>query len=117
MRNDFERDVFKALAKEYGKNNVVYEAESFPYQLSYTYTPDFKVRDGASTFYIEAKGYFRPENRRTLLAVREQTDIDLRICFQRNSKLYKNGKDRYTDWADRYGFSSCVGCKTLTDLL
>lgn len=94
----------------------MYEAESFPYQLSYTYTPDFKVRDGASEFYIEAKGYFRPENRRTLLAVREQTSIDLRICFQRNSKLYSGGKQRYSDWSEANAFDYCVGVKTIKDI-
>lgn len=118
MRNAFEEEVYKHLAKEYGRNNVQYEAASFPYTLSYSYTPDFVVSDGNTAFYVEAKGYFRPDNRRTMVAVRDQTpNLDLRIIFQRNSKLSKNGKQRYSDWADKHNFSHCIGTSHIADLL
>lgn len=82
--------------------------------MDYTYTPDFRVltpneSDEALAYFIETKGYFRPEDRRTLKAVREQNKaIDLRILFQRDQKLYKRGRDKYSDWAEREGFEYAV---------
>lgn len=116
MKNPFEQDCFEALVKEYGKNNVHYEPEEFLYTTEHFYTPDFRVRDGSTVFYVESKGYLRPDNRRTMLNVIDTHDLDLRIIFQRNQKLAKGSSKRYSDWADSQGIQHCIGVKNIKDI-
>lgn len=116
MKNSFEQACFDALVNEYGKNNVLYEPEEFLYTSEHFYTPDFRVRDGSSLFYVESKGYLRPDNCRTIVHVIEQHNLDLRIVFQRNQKLRKGSEQRYSDWADRKGITYCVGVKNIKDI-
>jgi hypothetical protein len=71
------------------------------------YTPDFKVmrRDG-SFFFVEYKGYLRPEDKTKMVAVRKQyPDLDIRFIFQRaNKPSYKGAKTTYADWAEKNGY-------------
>lgn len=119
MKNQFEKDCYDALVKEYGKNNVKYEAESFPYTLECSYTPDFRITTKDGTFFIESKGYLRGDHRRTLLNVKDQYEgaVDLRLLFQRDQKVSKGAKMKYSDWAERYGFQYAVGLKKIKDIL
>jgi predicted nuclease of restriction endonuclease-like RecB superfamily len=117
LKNDFELSCFEALIKEYGKSNVLYEPEEFLYTSEHIYTPDFRVRDGSTVFYVESKGYLRPDNRRTLCNVKTQHDLDLRLIFQRDQKTSKGAKQRYSDWAESKGFAYCIGVKNIKDIL
>lgn len=82
-----------------------YEGERIKYQVtkSKTYIPDFKLPNG---LYIEAKGWFKAEDRTKLQYVRESNPgIDLRLVFQRASnRLSKTSKTTYADWCDTHGF-------------
>ena len=50
-----------------------------PYQIQHNYTPDFLLPSA----YLECKGYWDPEDRRKIKAVKEQhPEIDLRMVFQ-----------------------------------
>lgn len=105
MRNKFETDIYKQLAKRFGKDNVDYEPVKFKYTTDHIYTPDFRIRSlsDPDEWFIESKGYFRQEDMRNLRAVaRCNPALDLRIIFQRDSKYRKTMK--YSDWAERYGF-------------
>ena len=45
---------------------------------------------------MEAKGFFKPSDRRKMLAVKEQNpELDIRFIFQRNNTLSKNSKTTY----------------------
>ncbi len=91
--------------------DVEYESESLDYIVEQTYTPDFIVtlEDGRK-IYLEAKGYFRAEDRRKLKLIREQhPDINLKIVFQNNNKLHKLSNTRYSDWCERHGFDYTIG--------
>lgn len=104
MKSKFEEDVYKQLVKKYGKNGVQYEIIKIPYTLSFNYIPDFTCGD----VLIEAKGYFRPEARAKMRAVKEQhPELDLRLLFQNNGKIGKNF--RYSDWAEKYDFTYAIG--------
>lgn len=96
------------VAKWMEVNGLEYEYE--PYKLSYiieaNYVPDFKLANGV---LLEVKGYFRPDDRRKLLAVRKANpDADIRLVFQApNNTLSKTSKTTYVDWAEKNGFAWC----------
>jgi predicted nuclease of restriction endonuclease-like RecB superfamily len=117
LKNKFEEAVYKSLCKEYGRNNVSYEAVKIPYTTEHLYVPDFRITDGGSLFFVESKGYLRPDNRRTMCAVRDQhPELDLRIVFQKNQKIDKRSKTTYAQWAEKQGFQYCVGLHTIKDI-
>jgi predicted nuclease of restriction endonuclease-like RecB superfamily len=72
-----------------------------------TYTPDFKIRrrDG-SYFFVEYKGYLRPEDKTKMAAVRKQyPNLDIRFVFMKaNKPSYKGAKTTYADWAEKNGY-------------
>ena len=85
----------------------VHHPDPLAYEVTHTYTPDFVVSGPiGGFFYIEVKGYFPPEERTKLLAVRRcNPSREIRIVFQNaNTKLSRNGKTTYGDWATRNGF-------------
>ena len=68
-----------------------YESTKVPYQIQHNYTPDFLLPNGV---YLECKGYWEPEDRRKIKAVKEQhPDLDLRMVFQAPfNKISKKSK-------------------------
>jgi hypothetical protein len=106
QRSKFEATVNNKLKIK----NVDFKHEPFylPYVTEALYLPDFVVN---GMIVIEAKGYFKPEDRRKMLDVKKfHPDLDIRLVFQRDNKLTKakNGKT-YTQWADQHGFKWAVG--------
>ena len=104
MRSGLERQVAELLEQM----NIPYEYESkkLDYVIEARYIPDFKVGD----IYLEAKGYFPPEQRRKMKAVKEShPDLDIRIIFQSpNNKISKRSKTTYAKWAEKNGFPWCA---------
>ena len=95
------------VAKLFDINNIpyTYESKKYKYVIESNYTPDFFVGD---TVY-EAKGFFKPEQRRKMLAVKRQhPDLDIRMIFQRNNTLSKSSKSTYGDWCYKHGFPWAV---------
>ena len=107
MRSGFEERVYKDLCKKYGKANVEYEGVKLPY-LSYYY-PDFVVkRKGKKDLYVEAKGYFRPESKRKMKAVKSHNpNADIQMVFQKDN--WSSRTLRYSDWAKKHGFKYTIG--------
>lgn len=93
------------------KTKVEYETDKLPFTVQRYYLPDFVVILPSGTKrYIEAKGYFRPDDRTKLLAVRKaHPDIDLRIVFAQDNKLNKNARSKYSDWAKKNNFPYSIG--------
>jgi len=103
MRSRLEEQVAELLDSlniEYG-----YEPDKFNYVIEATYTPDFKVGD----VYLETKGFFKPADRRKMLAVKKSNpDLDVRLVFQAPyNKISKNSKTTYAMWAEKNGFMWC----------
>ena len=96
------------IAKWMELNGLDYEYESLKlnYVVEATYTPDFVLPNGVM---LEAKGWFRPDDRRKLLAVRKANpEADIRLVFQQpNNTLSKTSKTSYADWATKNGFPWC----------
>ncbi len=86
-----------------------YEKERLEYTVEHIYIPDFYLED--MHFVVEAKGYLPPEDRRKLIAIkRANPDLDVRIVFQRDSKL-STGPCPLTHlkWAVKHGFPAAIG--------
>jgi hypothetical protein len=103
MRSRLEEQVAELLTNlniEYG-----YEPDKFSYVIEAKYTPDFKVGD----VYLETKGFFKPADRRKMLAVKKcNPDLDVRLVFQAPyNKISKNSKTTYAAWAEKNGFQWC----------
>tara|TARA_Y100001937_G_scaffold104947_1_gene145376 strand:- start:10741 stop:11085 length:345 start_codon:yes stop_codon:yes gene_type:complete len=104
MRSNLETDVADLLSQM--KLDWEYEGESFKYTIDHKYTPDFKVNN----IYLECKGYFKPADRRKMLAVkRDNPDLDIRFVFQApHNKISKKSKTTYAVWAEKHGFPWCA---------
>jgi hypothetical protein len=100
-RNLFEKKLDLQLKRS--KVSYEYEPCRIPYLIAGHYTPDWRVRTPNGYLFIEGKGYFRPEAKRKLIAVkRANPNIDLRIVFY--SSIKSNIR-----WAERHGFRYAIG--------
>ncbi len=105
---NFRSGLEERLGKYFDKNAVpyLYECQKFDYVTRSKYTPDFFLTNDV---IIEAKGFFKPSDRRKMLAVKEQNPgLDIRMVFQRNNTLSKSSKTTYGDWCDKHGFQWCI---------
>lgn len=100
MRNKFEQKIQRQLKR--AKVVFKYESERIPYVLSGHYIPDFIIHTPTGLVYIECKGYFRPEHKRKMVAVKKQhPNLDIRIVFYSESKINKR-------WAEKNGFKYAI---------
>ena len=78
-----------------------YESTRVPYEIQFNYTPDFILPSGVM---LECKGYWEPEDRRKILAVKKcNPTIDLRMVFQSPyNKISKKSKTTYAQWCDKH---------------
>lgn len=72
------------------------------YTYSGHYTPDFVLTTKLGKIYIEAKGYFRPEDKRKIVAVKRcNPHLDIRLVFYSHNKTNVR-------WAEKYGFPYAI---------
>ena len=78
-----------------------YESEKISYVIQHHYTPDFVLPNHV---YLEAKGYWAPEDRRKILAVKhDNPDMDLRMVFQSPyNTISKRSKTTYAQWCEKH---------------
>lgn len=87
-RNKFEDRINSQL--KYNDIQFGYEVENLPYTIKGFYKSDFTIltKDGRKII-VETKGYFRPEDKRKMVAVKKQhPDLDIRILFYSLNKSY-----------------------------
>ena len=84
-----------------GRIKYEYEPHKVPYEIQFNYTPDFLLPNGV---YLECKGFWEPEDRRKIKAVKEQhPDLDLRMVFQSPfNKISKKSKTTYAQWCEKH---------------
>jgi hypothetical protein len=107
FRSKFEAAVAASLNKRGLPFN--YEGQALPYKIEAIYTPDFILPNGV---IVEVKGYLSPEDRRKMLAVKQQhPELDIRFCLQAaDTKLSKAPRSlTYAAWCQRHGFPCCQG--------
>lgn len=99
-RNKFELKIYRQLKRS--KCSFNYESEKIAYVIASHYTPDFILTTPLGKIYIECKGYFRPEDKRKLVAVKRlNPQLDLRLLFYAR-------KPQYVKWAVKNGFKFAV---------
>ena len=78
-----------------------YEDTTVPYVIRHNYTPDFHLPNGV---FLECKGYWEPEDRRKIKAVKEQNpELDIRMVFQTPyNRINKKSKTTYAQWCDKH---------------
>ena len=78
-----------------------YESTKIPYTIQHHYSPDFVLPNYT---YLEAKGYWAPEDRRKILAVKKDNpDVDIRMVFQAPyNTISKKSKTTYAQWCERH---------------
>ena len=78
-----------------------YEPHKVAYTIQHNYTPDFLLPNHV---YLETKGYWSPEDRRKVAAVkRDNPDLDLRMVFQSPyNKITKKSKTTYAQWCEKH---------------
>lgn len=100
-KNKFEQRIFNSLKKS--KVPFKYESEKIPYVFSGHYIPDFVIKIGTNTVYVETKGYLRPEHKRKMVAVKKNhPTYDIRMVFYSFNK-------QYVRWAEKHGFPYAIG--------
>jgi predicted nuclease of restriction endonuclease-like RecB superfamily len=100
-RNKFEFKLHTQLKKS--KVKFEYEPEKIPYVLSGHYIPDFVLTGKNGKTYIEAKGHFRPEAKRKMVAVKKlHPAMDIRIVFY-------SFKSKDVRWAEKNRFPYAIG--------
>ena len=99
VKNKFERKIYDQLKG----SGASYESTRIPYVLAGHYIPDYTLPTPNGKIFIEAKGYFRPEAKRKMVAVKRQhPELDIRIVFYRYNAKYER-------WAIKYGFKFAWG--------
>ena len=99
FRSQLEKNIADLL-EQLGVS-YLYESEKLSYTIEHNYTPDFVLPNYK---YLEAKGYWAPEDRRKILAVkRDNPDVDLRMIFQSPyNTISKRSKTTYAKWCERH---------------
>ena len=99
FRSGLEKQVAKLL--EGLGISYKYESEKLGYTVEHNYTPDFVL---PNYVYLEAKGYWSPEDRRKIKNVlKANPEIDLRMVFQSPyNKINKKSKTTYAMWCDKH---------------
>ena len=101
-RSKFEAGIAASLNQR--RVPFKYEGLTLDYIIEAKYKPDFILPNGV---IVEAKGFFRPEDRRKMLAVKKQhPDLDIRLCFLNGNEKISRAKKSitYGQWATRHGF-------------
>ena len=98
-RSNLEKDIANLL--ECLGVSFQYESDKLSYTIEHNYTPDFVLPNYK---YLEAKGYWSPEDRRKILAVkRDNPDVDLRMIFQSPyNTISKKSKTTYAQWCEKH---------------
>lgn len=79
---------------------MVYEPERLEYVLKHTYRYDFLMPNGIA---IESKGFFRPGDQRTILAIRAQGyDLRMLLMYDRLPMV---------QWCEKHGVPYSIGTK------
>ena len=78
-----------------------YESHKLAYTIQHLYCPDFTLPNGV---ILETKGYWEPEDRRKILAVKKDNpDVDIRMVFQSPfNTISKKSKTTYAQWCDKH---------------
>jgi predicted nuclease of restriction endonuclease-like RecB superfamily len=109
FKSKLEIEIYKQLRK-CKTHEIRYEKVKLPYILERQYIPDFICSGKNGMFFIEVKGYLRPEDRSKMLAAIEANPgLDLRLLFSKDNVLRKGSKTKYSDWCKKHNIPYAIG--------
>ena len=119
FRSGYEREVYKNTYKvsKPSSFSLAYEdkKEKMKYTIEHEYLSDLVLtsKDKLRKIHVECKGYFKPSDRKKMLAViRDNPDKDIRMLFQQDNKLSKAPRSKkYSQWCEQHGIKWAVGNK------
>lgn len=99
----YEERVLQEALKDLAVPPFQYESVKLPYVLRRNYTPDFSVPG----VHVEVKGWWPPEDRAKLKAVRlsNPNDVILVVLVRPETKISKTSKTTYSQWCEQWGIS------------
>ena len=104
-KSGFEKRVSRQI--EDAGLSVQYETDQITYtwpERQATYTPDFKLPKQGGFFYVETKGRWDVDDRQKHLLIKDQfPDLDIRLCFLSDGRLYKGSPTRYSEYCEKHG--------------
>ncbi len=106
-KHKFRSGLEECLAKDLEDKGISYKYEErkigYLLKEDKKYTPDFELPNG---IIIEAKGRFKPDDRKKHLLIKQQhPELDIRFVFSNsNDKIRKGSKTSYADWCIKNGF-------------
>ncbi len=104
-RSGYEAKVLKDLGAR--KVSYEYEGVTIEYPLVLTYTPDILLDNG---IIVEMKGFWDGRSRNLMKTLKQyHPNLDIRMLFQRDNKLNKTSKIRYSDWCNKHFIKWAVG--------
>lgn len=108
FKNKFEKRIGSTLG-DLGFD-MEYERDKITYITNHTYNPDFSlVKKDGSVMYLETKGIWESSDRAKHLAVKAQhPELDIRLVFYSDYKIYKGSKTTYSMWCDKKGIQWCI---------
>ena len=111
FKSKYEQNVWSQLPHKFKGVTIAYEPDRIIYVTQRKYVPDLKfTRKNGTIFYVELKGWLRPEDRTKMIAVKAfNPDLDIRILFAQDNFLYKGSKTKYSEWARKNGFPFAFG--------
>lgn len=99
---------FEAKIADYLRSKNIkfkYEYADIRYTRIHKYVPDFFLK----FFILEVKGRFTSADRTKHRLIKEQhPDLDIRILFMRDNRLYKGSDTLYTEWCKKYKIKCAV---------
>lgn len=107
FKSKLEEKIWKSLPTRRTK----YESVKIKYSQDREYILDFIVdRKDHAPLLLEVKGYFRPQDRSKMLAVKAANpELDIRFIFAADNKISKRSNTRYSDWCKKHGFKYAIG--------
>jgi len=107
-RSGFEAQIAEHLQEH--KVKFKYEEDIITYiepAKTRKYVADFSL---PNNIIIEAKGRFTVHDRKKMILVMEQNPkLDIRMLFQRDQKLNKGAKTKYSEWCEKRGIKYAIG--------
>ena len=102
--SNFRSQLERRIAMNLDMRDVDYSYESMriEYYIPARYTPDFVLDNG---IIIEAKGYFRVEERRKHMEIRRQhPELDIRFVFSNVDAKIEKAKMTCGEWCEKNNF-------------
>jgi hypothetical protein len=87
-------------------NGVCLDCNSSNLGVRRSYTPDFYFPE--SNLYVETKGKFDRDNRRKMIAICEESDVEIRMVFMRDNWLTRKHGLKYSTWCERYNIAYAI---------